>query len=328
MGFVVDIHIIHSKTLTQRDKSVENIIAKIKSHDYLNLKLGEFHIVQSNDPDDIHLNTIQQIIDYSSIQDVALASFNQFTKNIHINQLSHTLKHLDTLQKISKSDKDLHIVLEDDVLFAEDICSKLDDLFKQIDPKIHNLTLLGIPSSNADEIASSSIELIPCEEKAIIPVMESYIVTKHAAEILSTGFLPIKFTTMIQMNYILQKTGVKSYRSSKSIFVNGSKYGTFVSSLNPNNTLVFNQDYMTVYTMLQNNSFDDAKVLQIYENSSIKMSPDLMYLVGKYWSQRKDYKKAQELFQQAYNTALMNGAIVNHESVLLKDFIRLQKHLQ
>jgi hypothetical protein len=80
--------------------------------------------------------------------------------------------------------------------------------------------------------------------------------------------------------------------------------------------------------MIQSQIIDDAKVLQTYENSSIKMSPDFMYIVGKYWNGRKEYTKARELFQDAYNTCLLNGAIVNHESMLLKDFIKLHKHLQ
>jgi len=327
MAVVVDIYIIHSKTLPQRDKSVENIINKLKSHAYVNLKVGTIHIVQSNDPNDIQLNIIQQIIDYSQIQDVAYASFNQFTKNIHINQLSHTLKHLDSLQKIAKSDNQVNLVLEDDVLFAEDVCIKLDEFFKVYDPKIHGITFLGMPPQTEEAVSNPTI-INKCIDKSLIPVMESYIITKEAATIISTNFLPIKFTTLIHVNYILQKTGVQAYQSSKSVFINGSKYGSFVSSLNPNNLLVFNQDYMTVYNMIQSQVIDDAKVLHVYENSSIKMSPDFMYIVGKYWNGRKDYTKARDLFQEAYNTCLLNGAIVNHESMLLKDFIRLHKHLQ
>ena len=327
MSVVVDIYIIHSKTLSQRDKSVENITTKLKSHAYTNLKIGAVNIIQSNDPNDIQLNIIQQIIDYTPIQDVAYASFNQFTKNIHINQLSHTLKHLDTLQKISKSEAQVNLVLEDDVLFADDVCIKLDELFKTYDVATHGITFLGLPPQS-EEAGSSNMAINKCVDKSLIPVMESYIVNKETATILSTNFLPIKFTTLIHINYILQKVGVQAYQSSKSIFINGSKYGTFVSSLNPNNLLVFNQDYMTVYNMIQSQIIDDAKVLQTYENSSIKMSPDFMYIVGKYWNGRKDYKKARELFQDAYNTCLLNGAIVNHESMLLKDFIKLHKHLQ
>lgn len=318
----VDIYILHSKTLPNRDQSVKDLTTKLQAHAYQNIKIGAINIIQSNDPSDIHINIIQQIIDYAQIQDPSLAAFNQYIRNIHINQLSHTLKHLDAFQQMNKSEAVFNVVIEDDALCGDDVGKKLDECFGMLDPKEHALTFIGLPGPET----SQSIK--PCQENALIPLIDSYIITKDAASLLSSNFLPIKFTSMFQMNYLIQKLKLKTTQTAMNIFMNGSRYGAFVSSLNPNNTLVFNPDYMTLYNLLNSQKIDDEKVRKLTEESAVKTSPDFMYLVAKYWTFRQQYKEAEKTYTDAYNIALTNGGIINHESTMLKDFIRLCKHLQ
>lgn len=319
----VDVYITHSKTLATRGESVSNISTKLQSYDYQNMSLGKINVIQTNDPNDIQLNIIQQIIDYTKIDDVALAPFNQFIKNIHINQLSHTLKHLDAYQQMARSTATLNLVLEDDVLFSEDVCSKLDETVGLMDLTTAQITFLGLPQK-----PDATLALEKCDPNSLIPLTDAYFIPKGTATILSLNYLPIKFVNMVQLNYLIKKLNIQAYQTTKSLFINGSRYGSFVSSLNPNNSLVFNSDYMSVIDLMKQSTIDEEKVMTIYNSSVIKNSPDFMHLIAKVKASCGKYKEAEKLYTDAYNIALTNGAIVNHESALLKDFIRVWKHLQ
>lgn len=320
------IYIIHAKALKEREVSISNIVTKLKSHTYKNAIIGDVYIMASNDPDVIPIDFIQKSIDYTIINDSELAVFNQFIKNIHVNQLSNTLKHADALNKIAQNQNDdLHLVIEDDTLFGEDVCETLDTILGNLTDQ--PITFLGLPSN---EKADNPIAIIP-SNFTVVPVVDSYLIKYDTAKLLCDNFFPIKFTAVFQINYILKKLGIKIYQSNKNVFVNGSKYGMFVSSLNPNNALVFNKDYVTVLEILnkETNTHEDAlKVNKLARESPIAMSPDFMYLIARYSIKEKKYKDAEKLLSEAYNLILSNNGIVNHESSILKDFIRIFKHLQ
>lgn len=319
----MDVYIIHSAQLPQRDEFMKQNIGKLQQQSFADT----ITIVQSNDPADIHVNLIQQIIDYSVINDAHLSQFNQFTKNIHINQLSHTLKHFDALQRIAKDGKDdkVYLVIEDDALFQESTIADLKAALLLMQEKKAPIVFLGLPSITPQ--AELSIHEAP--SSSLLPLVDSYFVTKATAQRMIEGFLPIRFTGTVHLNYVMKKTSVQPWQASKPIVVNGSRYGLFPSSLNPNNTLAFNPDYMTVMEILRKGDpQDETKIEQLRETSIIAKSPDFLYLIAKFYTMHKKYKEAEKIYTDAYNISLANGCIVNHESLMLKDFIRLFKHLQ
>lgn len=320
------IYIIHCKALKEREASISNIINKLRSHNYGSINIGEVFLIASNDPSDIPVEFIQKSIDYSIINDQSLAIFNQFIKNIHINQLSNTLKHADALNKIiSKPNDDLHLVIEDDALFGEDLCKTLDNVIKGINSE--PIIFLGLPSTATEQ---GGITIQPTSFD-VIPMVDSYLITYDTAKLIHDNFFPIKFTSVFQMNYIIKRLGIKTYQTNRNVFVNGSKYGMFVSSLNPNNALVFNKDYVSVLELLNKptNTIEDSKTVEtLLKDSPISKSPDFLYLVARYNIKEKKYVEAEKLLSEAYNITLSNNGIVNHESAMLKDFIRLFKHLQ
>jgi hypothetical protein len=317
---------LHCKALKERDASINNIVAKIKSSTYTNVEIGQIFLIASNDPSDINVELIQKTIDYSAVKEQNLALYNQFIKNIHVNQLSNTLKHIDALRKIIETpNTDLHLVIEDDMLFGDDLCKVLNTVISKISDQ--PIVFLGLPSNESGDIDIKETSA----QFNIIPLVDSYIINYDTAKMISDNIFPIKFTTVFQFNYILQKCSVKSFQSSRNVFVNGSKYGMFVSSLNPNNSLVFNKDYVTLLEIVNraSNTADDSIVVaKMQRESPIAKSPDFMYLIAKFHIKEKNYKEAEKVLSEAYNIALSNNGIVNHESAMLKDFITLFKHLQ
>ncbi len=328
----IHIYILHCKSLTERDRSVNNIITQLKdsSYSYNNLKIHNVSIVASNDPSEVPIDVIQKTIDYSMIQDVSLSKYNQFIKNIHINQLSNTLKHFDALSNIVKktdvNDDDLFLILEDDILFGQDLNKSLDTIVGCL--KEEPIVFLGLPSNDQGELTIKPTS----SNFSIIPLVDSYLINHKTAKLIVDNFFPIKFTNVFQMNYLLNKLGIVSYQSTRNIFVNGSKYGMFVSTLNPNNSLVFNKDYMSILEIVNKAGTptheDDAIVDKIVTTSPVNESPDFLHLIAKYQMKKNNFKEAEKLFAKAYNHSLSNHGIINHESTMLKEFISIFKFLQ
>lgn len=325
----VAIYILHSKELKERDASVNNIRDRLSKYKYDNLVIKDIHVVYDHDPNEIPIQEIQKIVNYTQIQDQKLAFMNQFIHNIHIQQLSCTLKHQEALKRVVANNKcDYGLILEDDVLFSDQVCKQIDDVFKEMSPS-HPIVFLGLPNSE-----EPSRDLIIPVDKArfpLIPLTEAYIVQRDCASKMLTEFLPITFSTNLQINYVLGKCDIQCFQSKNNVFVNGSKYGLFVSSCNANNVLLFNKDYMTINELLNKDVLtpsDCTYIENTIKNTPIAQHPDFVYLIAKYKVKKQEYKEAEKLFEQAYNVLLMNKAIVNHESAVLKDFIRLYKHLQ
>lgn len=321
------VYIIHSKALSNRDIAIKNLSTKLKTSKYTNISVEEIYVIASNDPSDIELTTIQQIIDYSVLNESHLQVFNQFIKNLHINQLSNTLKHVDALHKITEQpNDDLHLVLEDDMLFGDDVCKNLDDIISKY--KKEPIVFLGLPTKSD----STDIDIQPTSNNfQLVPLVDSYIINYETAKLFKENFFPIKYSTMFQYNYIMKKLNIDSYQSNKNIFINGSKYGMFVSSLNPNNALVFNKDYVTVMEILNKDilSDDDKKIVEkLRTDSPINSSPDFLYLIAKYLTKESRFTEAEQVYKQSYDLLVVNNGIINHESALLKDYIRLFKNLQ
>lgn len=321
------IFILHCKALEDRYLNMNNIVMKLRSYEYKNIKLGEISIIGVNDPDDIPTQVIQQLLDYSPIQDVSLGRFNPFLKHIHINQLSSTLKHAEVYQRIAmdpKKEKDsLYLVLEDDALCSDNVCVLLDQVVQAHTKQ--PIVFLGIPSNNDGDVQIKQIQ------GQLVPVIDSYMLTLEGANMLRDHFLPVKFTSVLHFNYVLAKCNIPINITSQNLFVNGSKYGMFVSSLNPNNQLVFNKDYMMLFEKLNKpvlGKDDERLIKSLISESPISQSPDFRFLVAKYQSKIGQHQEAKKTFEEAFKSYIEKKGIINNESNMLKDYIRLFKNLQ
>ena len=126
------------------------------------------------------------------------------------------------------------------------------------------------------------------------------------------------------------------HQTVPNIFVDGTKFGMFLSSLQVHNELVFNKDYMFVKNVVlrdhtqQPVTPEEMKVVEkIMTDSQIAENPDFMVLAGRYLRYvKKDYKKAYDVYQKTYDAYVRNKSILNNESPFLRDFINIHVHMQ
>ena len=329
---IFNVFFIHHSQMREREVTMTNFRAALARHAFAKgIKLGKVANVEAFDPAGIDVTTIQKTVSYQPYPEGhPMQKYNAFTKNLHVHQLSNSLKHLKALEVIMNDcpDGSLNLVLEDDVSFdPNQICGILDKAMKLYETG--SMLFLGLPNNrqNVQEMVS-----IPTKELfEIIPYNDSYLIDKATATTIANAWLPIKYLTNIQFTHVAEKAGVRTMQTIPNVFVDGSKIGMFTSSINPNNILMFNHDYMQLreLAMKEEELTEDEKNkgLKLIE-APISQHPDFMYITGLFHQKIGEYEKALKIYENTHEMYKRNMCIINHESQFLKDYIKIHKHFQ
>ena len=328
----LNIYFIHSKAIKERESVIENFSNIIKKYRFKNIVLSKVHIVEDFDPSDIDIEVIRKYVEYSKIEESHVEFYNQLLRNMHVNQLSNSLKHFKAIEMISNSSNDgeLNLILEDDVLFEDKVCLSLERVVSLL-PHQFDIILLGMPT--VGEVQDKSTYIFEDTHKIfkVLPVCDSYFISHSASKALVVNYSPIKFTNNIQLSYVCDKLGMSIQQAVPNIFIDGSKYGLFLSKLSTNNPLIFNNDFINLRSIISKDQLtkeDISSIDNILQRSTIKNNPDFIHLECGYLVKQKEYKKAVERYQLAFNTYMHNGCILANDSVFLRDYIRVHKYIQ
>ena len=331
----INIYFIHSTHLRERERIIADFKTLLGKYTFNGINRTSVKIISEYDPNVLNEEIIRKTVDYSRIKDEKegkpLEFYNQHLKNMHIFQLSNTLKHYKALEMISKTeDNDVNIVLEDDILYEEKVLVSLEKVLRKLKGCDDSVTFLGLPCN----VQNPKKEIMFQKTKEIfriLPYTDSYIVSNKLAKKMHDNFLPIKFINNIHFSYTFEKSGIDSQIAIPNIFMDGSKYGIFLSTLSPNNHLIFNNDFMTVANIINKNELDKAdrdKVTELFEKSQIAKNPDFMYLRALFYTKLSEYEKAKEIYEEIFKIYDSNTNVINAESSVLRDYIRLHRHLQ
>jgi len=330
----LNIYFIHAQWLKDRERVITEFQKLITKYTFKNIKTVKVRVITDYDPNEINAEIIGKTVNYEPIKnDEKLGFYNGMMKNLHIFQLSNALKHYKALEEISKNsnDDDINIILEDDILYEDKVCMMIEKLIADL-PEKYNIMFLSLPNNLDEARKKQGIKHQNTNELfRVLPYCDSYMVSKEAATILYDNYLPIKYINNIQLSYVIEKIKLQTLIVLPNIFMDGSKYGLFLSVLNPNNVLLFNNDYMKLKSLIlkpELNNEEKKEIMKIFETSMIANNPDMMHLKALYNINQKKYKEAESIFENALKVYQAYNCVVNHESSFLKDYIRLYKHLQ
>lgn len=338
----LNIYFIHPSGLKEREQTIANLQKQLQKYQFKNVRRVGVRVITEYDPNAIPGELIGKAVNYAPISEPddlkeenktqSITFYNQFIKNMHLFQLSAALKHYKALELIANSEPgEVNIVLEDDVIYEERACLLIDRLIQKL-PSEYDMIFMGLPSNreikNRNEVSFQSVS----EVFRVLPFADAYLVSQQAAKKLYDEFLPIKFVGHLQLSYLMEKLNFKPVLCTPNVFINGSVYGMYLSTVNPNNVLIFNNEYMRLRGQATKEEpltqQEVAELDEICEKSPIKGNPDFMYAKALYMTKQKKYKEAEKLYESAIQIYLANNCIVNHESHFLKDYIRLHKHMQ
>ena len=337
MQFVqVNIFIIHYTKLKQR----EQLFSKLQS--ILNgllrtnpdLRVG-LKTVSKFDPEGITPEFLQRICDSSEFTDENLKMYNKYIfKNPGTNIVSNCLKHMDAYNYISKNtkDEDVNIIVEDDIIFDSSFEAKLVKFIKEKMFADSDIVFFGLPSTTPVQQDDKFLEVVNITDKqSILPCCDSYYISKTTAEKFTTSFIPIKFPQNIQLSYLINKHDCTISKTFPNIMADGSKVGTTPSTISPNNILLFNSTYKTVYKLLEKSepTHEDIKNIEnLLEQNKFKESPDFVFLEGLFCMRTKRYEAAKTLFDKAITLYEEHHSPLNNHSALIQNYVDLSKYIQ
>ena len=270
----------------------------------------------------------------------ALQPFRSLIRPLHIRQVSNTLGHLAALQAASKSCEDStstsngddawSLVIEDDALYNGD--QGIERVVRDAPPDA-DVIMLGLPSARAASKDACVFDDM-MERFQLLPACESYLVRGRAARALVSAFLPIRLPTAAQLTLLMRHLGLRVLVAVPNVFVDGSKFGVFTSSLEMNNRLLWNQPHCILEALLKSGAYDRdaagaAKEAQAaWDAQPFKAHPDALGVWGMHLAKQGRCTQAETAFAQAYEAYTKEGCLLNQTSEFLKAYVAVYRDLQ
>lgn len=263
--------------------------------------------------------------------------FRKYVTAMQLRQVANARKHMDCLRAVADG-SGVGLVLEDDAVIGKDWKALLKSAAARVaaaDPESPGgcIAFLGIPMPAADESGAPRSLL---DDFDVSPVCDSYLVGPAAAACLSGGFLPIRFRTNVQLSYLAETLGARAVAFRTNAFCDGSKLGTYASSLNVNNRLILNGEYTRARRILEGmQATADARerreaaeaAKEIITSSPLKGNSDMLFLRAVCEAELNGARHGRAAFSAAYAAAAKAGALVNNESELLNSLIAQYGHV-
>lgn len=317
------IAVIHDKKFNLRLQTLNNLISKLVS----NFKV---EMIEKYNHEDLKSDEIRAMVKLENPQSQTF--FDTLVKSMHVKQVSQVLKHKAAYEAFLSQDTfDTLLVIEDDVLCGDNIDV---DLTKAIDTfNNHNdidVLFLGCPTPKA--MSEKALTIAPVIDYfRLLPSCDSYLMKKDGANKILSNMLPIRFSLNVHLSFLLHQHNIKMYMMSPNIFVNGSKYGVYVSSIDQNNRLFMNQDYNKLIVLNSKTTYtpsDIESVKEMANKATLREHPDFQYQFGIFFIRVGQHATAKGFFDTAYKVYTSNQCVMNNESEFLMNYMRIFKYMQ
>lgn len=310
----LNVCVVHVKAFSHRKAMCERLRELLEKSSKLDL--SSFKYIDDMDPGD----PLPEVP--ITLQPVAQGPgepFNAFLRPLKLAQVTNIVKHMHALQAAANGqDADITLVLEDDVAFKDTV---VEDLATAISNFKGGLTFLGTPPM----MQPAALGVQPFSQVyKVAPCCDSYLVDRATATRLLKEMVPIRFPTNIQLSYAIACSGIEATIAVPNVFVDGSKLGLYLSSVDANSKMVFNEAFVRAAQSLDSLDFDPS----IFESIEPKWHPELLHLRAQHETKKANYEGARALYEQAVSLYDAHGGIIDNSSELLRNFMRLFRHLQ
>jgi hypothetical protein len=345
----INLYIIHYDQLDKRKEMIDLFIKKLQnSQGETKFNVNVVYINEYN-PETLNLHQYMEKKSFD-FEKTGIEKYDKLELSYTIRALSNFLKHKKAMELIAadKSSNTIantyNMIIEDDILISRNIDETLSKFFDNLktfekekegqrqDKKESpwSIVFMGFPHKMQDP----SRKMFELGEKfTILPGCDSYIIQQDACKKILSLMHPIKYNTNVQLTYIIEKLKLKAYFMSPQVFIEGSKYGMYASTINANNVLIYNDNYMRTFIMLglPQEEFTDEKqkeFIETYEKIEFKEHPDVVYLLALFHKKIGQYTESEQQFLKALELYKQTGGYVNKLSSFTNEFIKLYKVLQ
>ena len=324
--FKIKVFIIHASFMDIRKKHIQELESILKESKNI---LFDIEYIEELDPNKLD-GTIREKISLSKNNKDEF--FDNILQNMHINQISNALKHGKAIEYANRDSEnyDFFMFVEDDVLHGNDLLEKMQQICMLADSSDDlDILYLGFPSlmpiKNKDGIIFQDVS----EFYRLNPCCDSYLIKSNCIKKFFDVFYPVRFITNFHLSYLSKVNQLNSKMVIPNLFLDGSKYGAYLSTLDPNNKLLFNPDFIELTNKLKTLKPGEENEVKIaFENMKFKNHPDVLHLNALFLMSKGEYQKAKDILENVYEITTQNGCIVNNETDFLKTYMRIYKFIQ
>jgi len=318
---ILNIYIITSEHLKLRHSFINNQIEKLKKIlEQCNIKYKFNQILEPS-----HINIEKNLDNYKTKVNINRDSvedndFKNFVNMINSSQLSNIFKHVEVYNQIKNDNSNFNFVIEDDLLIIDEYVSNFKKLLEKIKTIDYDIVFSCL-SVNNDNINEYKF-IKSTDNYKVLLSKNSYFISKKTAINLIDYLNVVHFNFKLSLSKYIwdNKDTIKSYVFNKHTLFEGSKIGLFTTSINTNNFLFQNNDYVTLSQLIGNEEYLNDNVVKTAEeiyNKSGKNNPDFEHSLGIIYYKNKRYDKAKEILKSAvFNLRKMEGLITPYNEIL------------
>lgn len=256
--------------------------------------------------------------------------YNALIQPLNSCQISNIEKHREIYKHImtqSTSEEDIHMIIEDDVVVGQEYIQNIELLFKKLKEKTldeWDILFTCLPSMNQED----KMKLIPVNDVyTTLMCKSSYFIKPAFCKRLYDYTEVFKFTLKNALSrYFYEHSDVKAVFLNKHTFLEASKIGIVPTTVNPNNFLFQNNQFIQLSNISNKpnlNKDDIMEAEKIYEATQSMDSADMAHLMGIIYYKHKDYANAKKYMTIAVNSMKKNKGYLQQNSELLNNCINV-----
>jgi len=326
----INIYIITSDHLKLRFNNLNQQISKLKS--IFDKKEFNYKFSQINNPSSVEIEkNLDKYKDRVVLNkdDIKDTDFNTLITPINTNQLSNISKHLKAYELIKNSDDKYHFIIEDDLIIIDEFIENFNECLDEIKKIEYDLVFTGVSINQPGEFKF----LNSYNYFKVLITKSSYFISKDCAIKLLDYMNKIKFNFKVNLSYFIweNKDTIKSFVSNKNLLFEGSKIGLYTTSLNNNNFLYQNGEFVKMTQLIGDNEYVNNETIKMAEkiyNTSGKNNPDFQHTLGLAYYKNKDYKQAKDMLIDAVINLKKNDGFICQHNEILNNCINMHQYEQ
>jgi len=330
----LNIYLVYSEELENRRttiNSVVSLVSDICKQKNIDMKL---HVITQPTKDYVnqHTATFNNRVNYEKFADTT-SIYNDLIMPLNVCQISNFEKHRYIYKLIADCENtdELHLIMEDDVILLKDYIANISEL---IDDLNSDATADWDILFNCLNVVNNPEKYININQLYNIIISKSCYIIRNAemCKKLYDATNTFKLNIKLTLSKFLKENNYSAMSYNKITFIEGSKLGLYPSSVNPNNYLFLNNNYISLKQLSDKKEPTDEDIKnaeKIYGDSLNIPSIDIQGLMGTIYFNHKDYKKAKEFMNLSLtNLKKCKGYSIMKNNELLNNTINIYKYDQ
>tara|TARA_B100000795_G_scaffold268556_1_gene255753 strand:- start:5384 stop:6412 length:1029 start_codon:yes stop_codon:yes gene_type:complete len=325
------IYLIFSDKLKNRHGNINATIEALKAIcDKINFSFA-LNIINTPDSKDIDKNIKEynNRVDYSKYPEDC--DYNNYITALNCYQISNNEKQREAHKRIIEHDKNcieknnLYLILEDDVIISKLYLDNISNLLLKINEKEWDILLISLNTINDK---NDFIDYKTVFRKILSK--SCYFIKPKICEKLYEEMKIFKLRYRHLLCKFINDNDNNILFYNKNTFIEGTKLGLYPTSINPNNYLCFNNNYIQISKIYTDNNItkQDIQNAEEYLKHNEFDSPDIFHIMSLLYEKSNDYYNAKVYSNNALESTKNNEGYLQKNSEILNHAIEIWKYDQ